>query len=62
MSEYAQTVLDKIVEQATFAYPEALVDDQIHHLLNHLGLRPASTRPDARRLYESRQQVARRLA
>jgi trigger factor len=35
-AEYAQTVLDKIVEQATFAYPEALVDDQIHHLLNHL--------------------------
>ena len=35
-NEYAQTVLDKIVEQATFAYPEALVDDQIHHLLNHL--------------------------
>lgn len=35
-SDYAQEVLDKIVEQATFAYPEALVDDQVHHLLHHL--------------------------
>ena len=35
-AEYAQTVLDKIVEQATFAFPEALVDDHIHHLLRHL--------------------------
>lgn len=34
--EFAQTVLDKIIEQATFSYPEALVSDQVHQLLNHL--------------------------
>lgn len=33
---YAQKVLDMITEQATFAYPEALVSDEVHHLLEHL--------------------------
>jgi trigger factor len=33
---YAQKVLDKITEGATFAYPEALVSDEVHHLLEHL--------------------------
>lgn len=35
-AEYAQKVLDQITEQATFAYPEALVSDEVHHLLEHL--------------------------
>lgn len=35
-SAYAQQVLDKIIEQATFAYPEMLVTDEIEHLLRHL--------------------------
>ncbi len=35
-SAYAQQVLDKVIEQATFAYPDALVSDEVHHLLNHL--------------------------
>jgi trigger factor len=33
---YAQQVLEKITEQATFAYPDALVSDEVHHLLQHL--------------------------
>jgi trigger factor len=35
-AEYAQKVLDQITEGATFAYPEALVSDEVHHLLEHL--------------------------
>lgn len=35
-SAYAQQVLDKIIEQAAFAYPEMLVTDEIEHLLRHL--------------------------
>lgn len=35
-AEYAQGVLESIMDQATFAYPEALVSDQVHHILHHL--------------------------
>jgi trigger factor len=35
-ADYADEVLERIVGNATFAYPEALVHDQIHHLLDHL--------------------------
>ncbi len=34
--QYVDAVLDEIVEQASFAYPEALVSDQIHHMLHML--------------------------
>ena len=33
---YAQKVLDQITEGAIFAYPDALVSDEVHHLLEHL--------------------------
>ena len=33
---YADDVMDAIVEQSTFAYPDALLTDQIHHFLRHL--------------------------
>ncbi len=35
-AEYADRVLDAIIEQATFAYPDALLNDQIHQLLHHM--------------------------
>ena len=34
--EYVDAVLDEIIEQGSFAYPEALVSDQIHHMLHML--------------------------
>lgn len=33
---YAQQVLDKIIEQAAFAFPDALVSDEVHHLLHRM--------------------------
>jgi trigger factor len=35
-AEYGQEALDKMIEQATFGFPDALVSDQVHHLLHHL--------------------------
>jgi trigger factor len=35
-SEFAREALDAIVEQATVSYPEALVHDQIHRILDRL--------------------------
>lgn len=35
-SEYANKVLEKIVEGATASFPEALVADQINHMLQHV--------------------------
>lgn len=35
-SEYAHEVLHEMIEQATVAFPDALVDDQIQHLLQHV--------------------------
>ncbi len=35
-SEYAQRALDAMVEQATISFPEALVSDQVHNILDRL--------------------------
>jgi len=35
-AEYAMAVLEKIVEQAQVSYPEALLEDQIDYMLQHL--------------------------
>ncbi len=35
-ADYANGVLDQIIEQSTIAYPEVLVTDQIDHLLQHV--------------------------
>ena len=35
-SEYADEVLDKIIDGARVAYPEALITDQLEHMLEHL--------------------------
>lgn len=35
-TEYSQKVLDQIIEQSTFAFPEALISDEVHHLLQHV--------------------------
>ncbi|MBZ0300322.1 MAG: hypothetical protein K8J31_11295, partial [Anaerolineae bacterium] len=35
-AEYAQQILDKIIEQAGFAYPEVVVADEVEHLLHHV--------------------------
>ncbi len=35
-SEYAHEVLHEMIHQATVAFPEALVEDQIQHLLQHV--------------------------
>jgi trigger factor len=35
-ADYADKAMDAIIEQAVFAYPDALLSDQIHHLLQHL--------------------------
>jgi trigger factor len=34
-SRYASEVLDQILEQATISYPEALIADQVNHMLQH---------------------------
>jgi trigger factor len=35
-SEYAHHVLHEIIDQSTVAFPDALVDDQIQHILQHV--------------------------
>lgn len=35
-AEYAQKVLEQIIEQSTYGYPDAMVADEIEHLLQHL--------------------------
>lgn len=37
-TEYSEKVLDKIIEGATVSYPEALVNDQVNHLLQHVDM------------------------
>jgi trigger factor len=35
-AEYAEQVLNKIIEQTTFSFPDALVHDEVDHMLRHV--------------------------
>ncbi|MBZ0292487.1 MAG: trigger factor [Anaerolineae bacterium] len=37
-NEYSEKVLNQIIEGSTISFPEALVDDQVNHLLQHVDM------------------------
>ena len=68
-SEFTFKVLDKIVEQAQIAYPEAMLDEEIHHLITHdmqrMGLREEDflrltkqSHEDLHKVYHDRAEVS----